>query len=331
VGLSDTGRILKRAWALAAGSGRPSGAVAPEIRIVRPLVLPSTNRVFCAWNSVRLRTFAARLLEQAGPFDLVISYSASRSALALLQALPRTMLVYDCTDDFLAVQGIPRFYREDESWLLQSADLTLVPSRILYDRKKGAARRLEHVPHGALVERFLVEPRSKGAGCTLLYYGHIHRQHLDVDIICRIAETRPEWKIILAGPVKTPVKFPRNVDLAGQQEHERLRALIERADVLLLPYVINQYTQAVFPAKSYEYLATGRPVVSAPLPELQRTFSELFAFAEAPQDWVPAIEATLAKDRPSLRQRRIEMAQANSWNARFEQIKRLIAEVSSNR
>jgi glycosyltransferase involved in cell wall biosynthesis len=260
-----------------------------------------------------------------------MNYSASRSALSLLRTLPRATLIYDCTDDFLAVQAIPEFYRDDERWLLQSADLTLVPSRILHDRKKAAARRIEHVPHGALIERFLVAPRTKGASCTLLYYGHIHRQHLDVGVVCRIAEARPDWNLILAGPIKTPQNFPPNVSLPGQQEHERLRELIECADVLLLPYVVNRYTEAVFPAKSFEYLATGRPVVSTPLPELQRNFGELFTFADTLQDWVPAIEAALAQDGPELRQRRIEKAKANSWKGRFEQIKRLIAEVSLNR
>ncbi|MES1166796.1 MAG: hypothetical protein ABUL68_02240, partial [Pseudomonadota bacterium] len=269
VGVRDVTRVLARLRTLrrpaAGGEPRPTG-----LRVVRPWVLPATNGFFHALNRRLLARFLAHEPELAAGVDLILDYSAARSALELIGRVPHRRLLYDCTDDWLAVQGIPACLPGDERALLARADLTLVPSRALAERKRPHARRLERVPHGALVERVLVEPRPRRAGepLTLLYYGHLLAQHLDFAALDALARARPAWRIVLVGPVKTAHAFPPNVELPGQQPHPRLREFIATADALLLPYALNDYTRAVMPAKTYECLATGRPIFAAPLPEL---------------------------------------------------------------
>ena len=329
VGLRDAPRVLARLRRFAAPS-RPADAGTPPpagLTIMRPFVLPATNPLFCAWNARQMRRFAAAQPELRAGVDLVVDYSASRTALQLLDCVPHRRLVYDCTDDWLAVRGIPSFLRDDERALLARADLTLVPSQPLLERKAPAARRIARVPHGVLLERFLVPARPAPAAGTvnLLYYGHLHRQHVDFAAIDRIARARLGWRIVLLGPVRTPHAFPPNVVLGGQQPHERLRDAISAADVLLLPYAVNAYTQAVMPAKSYECLATGRPIVAAPLPQLTADFAGEMAFADAPEAWVPAIERVLRDDTPAARAARIAVAEANTWEQRYAEIRRLLA------
>jgi glycosyltransferase involved in cell wall biosynthesis len=182
------------------------------------------------------------------------------------------------------------------------------------------------VPHGAFVERFFVPPRARPASAApaLLYYGHLHRQHLDFAAIEMLARARPTWRVTLVGPVKTPHVFPPNVILAGQQPHERLREFIAEADVIFLPYALNDYTRAVLPAKTYECLATGRPIVAAPLPDLVEDFSTHFAFARTPGEWAETIEAALADDTPERAAARIALARANTWESRGAQIRGLL-------
>jgi glycosyltransferase involved in cell wall biosynthesis len=323
--ISDFGRLIRRAVTLARSrSSRLCGTDLKNITIVRPILLPATNRMFCAWNKYRLAGFTKVLSRHDHPVDLIINYSASRSALDLIGMFPSVCVIYDCTDDWLAVAGVPEFLARDEAKLLARSDLTLVPSRVLYERKRTFARKIKQVPHGALVDRFLMEPKTSGGSCTLLYYGHLHRQHLDFEAIVEIASARPSWNIILVGPVKTRGVFPGNVKLVGQQRHEDLRKFIEGSDVLILPYAINNYTKAVFPAKSFECLATGRPVVASPLPELERVFTGTFSFARSRSDWVPEIERAVASDCDELRAKRISIAQRNSWRSRYAEIQAMI-------
>jgi glycosyltransferase involved in cell wall biosynthesis len=326
VGARDLGRIWSRLRTLT--SVRPPRAVLPRgVRLARPWVLPATNGLFHAANARSLGRWLERDRAIAGGVELIVNYSPARSARWLIDHLPHRRLVYDCTDDWLAVQGIPACLPEDERALLARADLTLVPSRTLEDRKRSQAKRLVRLAHGALIERFQVGPRTRRPDepLTVLYYGHIHAQHLDCAAIAHLAAARSDWRVVLVGPVKTPWPFPPNVTLAGQQAHENLREFITAADVLLLPYVVNDYTRAVLPAKIYECLATGRPIVAAPLPELEADFAAALRFAHQRDEWPRAIEDALRDFTPADASANIQRAQANTWDARYAQLRDLLA------
>jgi glycosyltransferase involved in cell wall biosynthesis len=325
VGWRDTARLLQRLRSL--GRARGCEPLPAGVRLIRPFVLPATNAAFHRFNARQLDRILRHETDLRAGVDVVVNYSPARTALQLLDRVPHRRLVYDCTDNWLAVREIPDCLPGDEARLLARADLTMVPSAALEQLKRPVARRLERVPHGVLFDRFLVAPKPApiGGAVTVLYYGHLHAQHLDYAAIDAIARARPGWRIVLVGPVKTPHAFPANVELPGQQPHERLRDIIARADLLLLPYVVNDYTRSVLPAKTYECLATGRPIVAAPLPELTRGFAEHLAFAASPDEWTPAIEAALRSDVPASRASRIECARVNSWESRYTLIKELIA------
>jgi len=324
VGLRDAARILR--W-LAAMRRPPAAPLPVGLQLLRPFVLPATNALSFAFNARQVRRLTARAPALATGVPLVVNYSASRTARQLIATVPHQRLVYDCTDDWLAVQGIPAHLAEDERWLLERADLTLVPSRVLQERKAPLARRCVRLAHGAFVERFVCAPRPVPSvdRLTLLYYGHLHRQHLDFALLEGIARARPDWRIVLVGPVVTTHRWPANVELPGQQAHENLRSFIAQADVLLLPYALNDYTRAVMPAKTYECLATGRPILAAPLPELVADFAAHLQFPVGVEAWIAAAIAAVTHDTSGQREARVALAQANSWNARFAQLQSLLA------
>lgn len=327
VGWRDSSRVWMRLRSL---WGRTPSSVQREpvpggVRVVRFFLFPATNIFFQAINARLVARWLKREPSINAGVGTIMNYSPSHTALQIIARVSHRHLVYDCTDDWLAVTGIPACLPIDERTLLANADLTLVPSRALEERKGPAARRIVRVPHGALVERFLMNPKPTPTDgkLTVLYYGHLHAQHLDFGAIESLARARPDWRVLLIGPAKTPYVFPPNVEVVGQQAHEGLRVYAARADVLLLPYVLNDYTRAVLPAKIYECLATGRPIVATPLPELMADFSAQLEFA-AGLEWPEKIEVALATNTPAASAARIALAQANSWERRYEEICALI-------
>lgn len=335
-GMGDAGRIAARAFCLLGGVRRGVGRADPppaNLTIHRPWVLPAVTRGLCALNRRLVERALAKSPSLAGPYDLAMAYSPSRTTLQWLDRVACRRLVFDCTDDLPAVRGVPDFFAADEAALLARADLTLVPSRELLARKRGMARRIARLPHGAWVDRFLPEAkparRTGGGATTVLYYGHLHRQHLDFDALERLARERPAWRLILAGPVRTRHDWPANVELPGQVPHERLRDFVAQADALILPYSINRYTEAVMPAKTYECLATGLPVVATPLPELVAEFSGVMAFASPGEDWARRIEEALRADTPEAAAGRIRTARENTWGRRFEEMVAMVDDLGS--
>jgi glycosyltransferase involved in cell wall biosynthesis len=333
-GFRDLGRIARRAVALLFGAKKTGVAGAPPVRLLRPWVLPAVHPVLCAINARLIDRFLARHPGLRGPYLHTVIYTPARTGLQWLDRVEAGRILYDCTDDLTEVRGVPRFFADDEETLLRRAELTLVPSRVLYERKRSRARRIHPLPHGAHVERFVLPAKARGGdgAVTVLYYGHLHRQHLDFEALAALARARPSWRLILIGPVRSPHPWPPNVELPGQIEHAGLRAWIARADVVLLPYVLNNYTRAVMPAKTYECLASGRPVVATPLPELVATFPQEMSFVSPGGDWASAVEAALRADSAEARDRRVKRALANTWELRFGQIMELVgapAEASS--
>jgi hypothetical protein len=87
----------------------------------------------------------------------------------------------------------------------------------------------------------------------------------------------------------------------------------------VLPYRINALTRAISPAKTYECLATGRPVVAAPLPAM-RGLGEHIYLAQSPEDYVRTLKGLRETETQERMRARIELARENSWEARFAEL-----------
>jgi len=78
------------------------------------------------------------------------------------------------------------------------------------------------------------------------------------------------------------------------------------------------------PLKLYEYLATGKPIVSTDLPAV-RPFEGLVRIARHVTEFEQQVAEALQEQGETLRQQRLAAAQENSWEKRVEEIIALIA------
>jgi len=109
------------------------------------------------------------------------------------------------------------------------------------------------------------------------------------------------------------------VDYRGEVPHAELPAALAGVDAFVLPYRVNALTRSISPAKTYECLATGRPVVAAPLPALKELAGYVY-LAERPGDYVDVLRSLDGLETEERRRARIEISRENSWEARFAEI-----------
>ena len=51
----------------------------------------------------------------------------------------------------------------------------------------------------------------------------------------------------------------------GERANSQVPAYLQHADVLVVPHLVNEFTDSLDPIKLYEYRAVGRPIVSTPV------------------------------------------------------------------
>ncbi|HKE92694.1 MAG TPA: glycosyltransferase, partial [Povalibacter sp.] len=220
-----------------------------------------------------------------------------------------------------------------ELQLLHRANQVIVHSPALFSKKGGINPNTTLIPNGVDYRLFStphVEPADLAAvpHPRIGYAGVIKRQ-LDFDLLLRLARARPQWSLVLVGPVtnvegkELPLAALRqlpNVHFLGNKPAAELPGYIQHFDVCLMCYDVNDYTRYIYPLKLHEYLASGRPTVSSPI-DAMRNFSHIVTIANDEAEWLAAIEHGLNEtDRDAAAAARKAVARANDWDTLVERI-----------
>lgn len=105
---------------------------------------------------------------------------------------------------------------------------------------------------------------------TFIYWGNLNGLWLDWDWLDNVAAAHPEWSFnIIGNVVDADMKRERpNIHYLSIKHHSELMSYGKHADAGLIFFQEVPLIQAVNPVKAYEYLASGIPIISTPMPEL---------------------------------------------------------------
>lgn len=239
--------------------------------------------------------------------------------------------VYHCIDDYAAFPDADR-----EALTLMDAALTEVadqvfvaPPSLLREKQRLNATAV-YAPHGVDVDLFAqasapatpVPEAAAGLKHPVIGFFGMLGAWIDVALLERIADSHPEWTLLIVGPVATDVsrlKVLPNVVFAGPQPYAELPRWAKTFDVAIIPYLRNQQVMNANPLKLREYLATGKPIVSVSNPEIDR-FAHCIGVAHGADDFVAKIERALTEDTAARSEQRREAVINMSWEARVDKI-----------
>jgi len=260
-----------------------------------------------------------------------------------LDLIPAALRVYECWDDhqeFPAVKSNPALHKwigELEQRICDKADLVFATSTTLAKKMSTMHSNVAMVPNGVDFDRFSVDLRTEQYQPNLKQADRVRvgfvgkvNEKLDLSLLAMLSVRRPEWTFIIVGgfdgqpelrslPAYKCVQTRDNVHLLGQQPYDQIPAIVNTFHVCTIPFVVSDLTRAIYPLKLHEYLAAGKPVVSTDLPEVRR-FQDIVYIARNARQFEQMIERALAEDCLELRERRIQIAQENSWQTRARAI-----------
>ena len=332
--LGDLSRIISRARNRMAA---PSGGLrrtAQGVHVTSPLLLPFLNsRLARRANLLRLVPTLQQQLAQVGAQDPIIwVYLPTWTVLQCVDRIPHRLLVYESIDALSSnPAGVSRDYAASERTILRRADLVLATSEALLQDKAPHNSNAHWVPSGVGAEFFdQVDPAAKIEGLSrprIGFFGALDHR-LDLETMTALARAHRAWSFVLIGPARRDISglaAEANVHCLGSMAHAELPRYLQALDVLYLPYIVDDFTRSIYPAKIFECLALGKPVVATRLPALEE-FGGLVQLAADVDQFDAALRNAVAEDRPDLRARRVELARANSWEARYREIRGYVEE-----
>ena len=283
--------------------------------------------------NARRRPWIIRAAMRRLRFDSPLCLALYPHARWLVEHTPHHGLIYFGEDDWTGFGGLtPKQaarLREEEETLLTRSDVALAVSPRLVQRFRQIQPRT-YLQENAVDAEFFgpehlddAEPHPDLDTLPRPRLGFIGQvdDRLDPDLIARLSASFPESSLVLTGRVAPTADEARlralpNVHLTGYVSYEELPGVMRGLDVLLVPYRQTQLTQSCNPLKVYEYLATGRPVVSVDLEGLGVTRG-VIRTARSHEEFVAQVREALA-DPKAGREARLAAAAANSWEERTD-------------
>jgi glycosyltransferase involved in cell wall biosynthesis len=165
------------------------------------------------------------------------------------------------------------------------------------------------------------------------YFGAIEPWLVDQELIKRAARERPQWHWVFIGNRSRGLEIEDlpNVHFLPAVAYDALPRYAAGFDVCVLPWETEQaFTSYGSAIKVREYLATGKPVVIAPLPEYE-PMSDVLRIARSRDDFLRLVEDALNEEGDEKARARQVSVMSGTWDARAEWVSDLIEEALSNK
>ncbi len=248
------------------------------------------------------------------------------------RALQGNLVVYDCMDYHPGFLNNAQVMLDEEDRLIEEADLVITTAQGLSDIV-GRVRPNALIRNACEVGHFLARPdrpvRRLAPEPTVGYFGAIDHW-FDVELAVKAARAYPDWRFVFIGNEHgadvSDLKRQPNVTMLGEIPYAILPEYAHGFDVCIIPFLITDLTLNTNPVKLYEYLATGRPVVGAAMPEI-RIGRDGFAFVgEDHDDFIAKLaDAMAVHDDPRLMEARVAYAREQTWSSRIDQFHAAVA------
>jgi glycosyltransferase involved in cell wall biosynthesis len=321
----NTSRKVLRRILHARSKGKKHGADRANLRVYSPLVMPPTYQGF---RLINRRVFVPRVVRDlyrlAGPEPVVLAFTPTQTTLDILSGLAPRLTWYHCVLNYEEIPGTPPDMKDTELRLLSSADVVTVDSNFLKQKHSGVRPDSIHIESGVDFQLFQqAYTGPSGAPVRNVYYfGAADERRFDFELVREVAQAG--FTVRMLGTLSDPgfARIP-GIQFLGAVPHKDLPNYLRDADVLIIPYKITAFSKGTFPAKTYECLATGKPIVATPLPDLAKLGEHLY-LAEGSSEFVGILRKIPDLETPAKVHARVEVARQNSWEARFRRFEEIL-------
>ena len=262
----------------------------------------------------------------------VLSFISTPLTIKIINKIPHDFKVFIYTDKMSkSSEGANKLSHYIKSFAKQS-DLCFFSANDLRKELAPYNKKLFHFPGGVDIQKFnkkinFAKKKKKIIG----YIGQV-KNIIDFDLIKRISKEFKDTEIHFVGPLAVSTEsylFSNNVKFIGSVPHEKIPAYIRNFDVGIIPYVKNDYTNNISPAKLTEYLSVGLPCISTDLKEVKnfnKINNNVVDICMNNDDFLKSIKKHLnmnSKTKKKLINMRVDISRKYDWRLLFERFEKI--------
>ena len=236
---------------------------------------------------------------------------------------------YDSNEDGVLSKNV---IRELHDRLIDMAGAVLYSGRKLFDEAADVRHRV-YLQQAVDYDHFANQAPETAAEVASIphpvlgYFGAMDFV-MDSALMMEVARRRPDWHWVMIGNksnLMQAVEAP-NIHFLGTKPYSDLPRYLRHFDICVLPWNLDSSFTAYGSAiKVREYLASGKPIVMAPLFEYLETPG--IRFYRGPDDFIAKVEDALANDSLADCQLRQSVVHQCTWDVRAREVGALMREL----
>ena len=249
----------------------------------------------------------------------------------LLEKVPHRFVLTQIVDNFSKIDPsfwLYEFAKEQYPRVSEFSDMVVTSSQANYEEFSKENKHC-YMFDNAVDESFIAKPSSSpykltGERPRLGYVGWI-TERTDLSLLEYVARECPEWSLHIAGPQhghkieESNLARLSNVEYLGPIPYREVAGFLQTLDVCLIPHKDTEYSKSMSPLKLYQYLASGRPIVSSNIAGLEK-YREYVSVSENFEEFVECIKDALESDSLRLSAARVKKAKMETWDKRVRDI-----------
>jgi glycosyltransferase involved in cell wall biosynthesis len=263
---------------------------------------------------------------------VIITTVPSYNCLEAIEQISPEKIIYLNVHNYDDSDRIVASILESEKALIHQSDFLFADSLHNTERlsNKSGGREIFRALPGVNFELFTKAYRGDEAkeSKIIYFFGTIH-DLVDVKLYNRLSKT---FRIVFIGEITDKVKniIADTIEIRSEMPQEKLSEHLNDADVIGLFYKKNAYTKGVIPAKIFESLATGKPVLVSGI-EPDPVYSEhVYHFDGTEQTALEIMKNLPQTETPDKIKNRQTAAEQADWQKRFESFRNVIFSENKN-